>query len=142
MQEKEIFNGTNGALWITTDDEEIQVGEIQSFVMTQTNEYEEFSKAGEYGKYQKFLGFSLAGTISKYKINNKMLNIIYQYSLGESPAISIIGKVENPNTGSMQRIKFSNVTLDSLDLINFEQKVATKEEIPIKAAKYTFLDND
>ncbi len=142
MENKEIFNGTNGALWITTDEEEIQVGEVQSFVMTQTNTYEEYSKAGEYGTYQKFLGYSLAGTISKYKIDNKMVNLMYKYAQGQTPSIYLIGKAENPQTGKMQRIKFSDVTLDSLDLINFEQKVATKEEIPVKAAKYTFLDND
>lgn len=141
MEEKEIFNGTNGTLWITTDDEEIEVGSIQSFVMTQTNEFEEHSKPNEYGKYQRFLGYSLAGTITKYKIDNKMVNLLYEYSKGNQPNISLIGKIENPSTNKLQRIKYSNVTIDSGDLQNFEQKVATKEEIPIKAAKYDFLDN-
>lgn len=141
MEEKEIFNGTNGTLWITTDDEEIEVGSIQSFVMTQTNEFEEYNKPNEYGKYQRFLGYSLAGTITKYKIDNKMVNLLYEYSKGNQPNISLIGKIENPSTNKLQRIKYSNVTIDSGDLQNFEQKVATKEEIPIKAAKYDFLDN-
>lgn len=141
MEEKEIFNGTNGTLWITTDDEEIEVGSIQSFVMTQTNEFEEYNKPNEYGKYQRFLGYSLAGTITKYKIDNKMVNLLHEYSKGNQPNISIIGKIENPSTNKLQRIKYSNVTIDSGDLQNFEQKVATKEEIPIKAAKYDFLDN-
>lgn len=141
MEEKEIFNGTSGTLWITTENEEFEVGSIQNFVMTQTNHFEEYNCPNEYGKYQRFLGYSLSGTITKYKIDNKMVNILYEYAKGNNPSISIIGKVENPSTNKMQRIKFSNVTFDSGDLINFEQKVATKEKISIKAAKYEFLDN-
>ena len=106
IKENEIFNGTNGALWLTGETEEIEIMSIQSFSMTQTNEYEEFNKPGEYGKYQKFLGYSLQGTISKYKTDNSFINIMKKYSEGNQPDLSIIAKVENPNTGKLQRIKY------------------------------------
>lgn len=141
MQEKEIFNGTNGTLWIQTEAETIEIASVQSFSVTQTNDYEEYNSPNEYGKYQKFLGYSLAGTLTKYKIGSEMINILYEYAKGNQQDIYIIGKVENPSTGKLQRIKYSNVTIDSGDLQNFELKTATKEEIPFKAAKYEFLDN-
>lgn len=140
--EKEIFNGTNGSLWMSTDNEEIEIASVQSFSVTQTNSYEEFSVANDYGTHQRFLGYSLAGTISKYKVDNKMLNILFEYSKGNQPDIYLIGKVENPNTNRLERIKYTGVTLDSGDIQHFEQKVATKEEIPFKAVKYIILDNN
>lgn len=142
IQEKSIFNGTNGTLWMSTDTEEVEITSVQSFSMTQTNEFEEYNSPNEYGKYQRFLGYTLAGNISKYKVDNKFINVLAEYAKGNQPDIYLIGKVENASTGKLQRIKFSNVTIDSGDLINFEQKVATKEEIPVKAAKYEFLDNN
>lgn len=142
IQEKSIFNGTNGTLWMSTDTEEIEITSVQSFSMTQTNNFEEYNSPNEYGTYQRFVGYSLAGNITKYKVDNKLINILTEYAKGNQPDIYLIGKVENPSTGKLQRIKFSNVTIDSGDLINFEQKVATKEEIPVKAAKYEFLDNN
>ena len=142
IKEITIFNGTNGTLWMSTDTEEIEITTIQTFSVTQTNEFEEYNSPNEYGKFQKFLGYSLAGNISKYKTDNKLINLLAEYAKGNQPDVSLIGKVENPNTGKLQRIKFSYVTIDSGDLINFEQKVATKEEIPFKAAKYEFLDNN
>lgn len=142
IKEKTIFNGTNGTLWMSTESEEIEITSVQSFSMTQTNNYEEYNSPNEYGTYQRFLGYSLAGNISKYKVDNKFINVLAEYAAGNQPDIYLIGKVENPSTGKLQRIKFSNVTIDSGDLIKFEQKVATKEEIPVKAAKYEFLDNN
>lgn len=142
IQEKTIFNGTNGTLWMSTESEEVEITSVQSFTMTQTNNYEEYNSPNEYGTFQKFIGYSLAGNISKYKVDNKLINVLAEYAKGNQPDIYLIGKVENPSTGKLQRIKYSNVTIDSGDLTNFEQKVATKEEIPVKAAKYTLLDNN
>lgn len=141
VKEKEIFNGTNGTLWITTEKEELKLGAAQSFTLKQKNNWEDYNNPNEYGKNRKFLGYELSGTITKLKIDNKMTNVFTDYANGEVPEISLIAKVENPSTGKLQRVKISEVTFDEMDIIAFEPKTMTKEEIPFEAATYKWIDN-
>lgn len=136
MKGTDIFNGTNGTLWLSTDDMELPVGSIQSFTLKQKNEFEDVNEAEFYGKKKRFLGYELTGTISKYKIGIEMLNVMEKYTKGETPNITLIGTVRNPNTGSVQVIKIIGVTFEEMDVITFEQKTATKEEIPFSAEEW------
>lgn len=136
MKGTDIFNGTNGTLWLSTDDMELPVGSIQSFTLKQKNEFEDVNEAEFYGKKKRLLGYELTGTISKYKIGIEMLNVMEKYTKGETPNITLIGTVRNPNTGSIQVIKIIGVTFEEMDILTFEQKTATKEEIPFSAEEW------
>ena len=136
MKGTDIYNGTNGTLWLSTDDMEIPVGSIQSFQLKQTNEWEDVNEAEFYGKKKRLLGYELTGTISKYKVGIEMLNIMEEYQKGNTPDISLIGTVRNPNTGGVQVVKIIGVTFNEGDILNFEQKTATREEIPFAAEEW------
>lgn len=136
MKGTDIFNGTNGTLWLSTDDMELPVGSIQNFTLKQKNEFEDVNEAGFYGKKKRLLGYELTGTISKYKIGIEMLNVMEKYTKGETLNITLIGTVRNPNTGSIQVIKIIGVTFEEMDILSFEQKTATKEEIPFSAEEW------
>ena len=132
----ETLNGTDGRLWIN----DTPCATIQSFVLHQTNVYEDINKAGQLTKSRRVVGIELTGTISKLKVDNTMSALMQDYKNGETPEIKLIGLMQNAKTGMMQRAVIKGVTFGEMDLINFEQKVVAKEEIPFEAEDYYYQD--
>jgi hypothetical protein len=132
----ETLNGTDGRLWIN----DTPCATIQSFVLHQTNVYEDINKAGQLTKSRRVVGIELTGTISKLKIDNTMSALMQEYKNGDTPEIKLIGLMQNAKTGMMQRAVIKGVTFGEMDLINFEQKVVSKEEIPFEAEDYYYQD--
>ncbi len=132
----ETLNGTDGRLWIN----DTPCATVQSFVLHQTNVYEDINKAGQLTKSRRVVGIELTGTISKLKIDNTMSALMEEYKNGDTPEIKLIGLMQNAKTGMMQRAVIKGVTFGEMDLINFEQKVVAKEEIPFEAEDYYYQD--
>ena len=132
----ETLNGTDGRLWINNT----PCATIQSFVLHQTNVYEDINKAGQLTKSRRVVGIELSGTISKLKVDNTMSALMQDYKNGDTPEIKLIGLMQNAKTGMMQRAVIKGVTFGEMDLINFEQKVVAKEEIPFEAEDYYYQD--
>lgn len=139
MQSGAIFNGTNGTLWLSSDTTETAIGSMQTFQLKQANEFEDVNEADFYGKKKRFLGYELTGTISKYKVDHEFLDVMERYTKGDVPEISLIGKAYNPNTDRMEVIKVIGVTFDEADIMNLEQKTATREELPFSAESYKWI---
>lgn len=132
----ETLNGTDGRLWIN----DTPCATVQSFVLHQTNVYEDINKAGQLTKSRRVVGIELTGTISKLKVDNTMSALMEEYKNGDTPEIKLIGLMQNAKTGMMQRAVIKGVTFGEMDLINFEQKVVAKEEIPFEAEDYYYQD--
>ena len=132
----ETLNGTDGRLWIN----DTPCATVQSFVLHQTNVYEDINKAGQLTKSRRVVGIELTGTISKLKVDNTMSALMEEYKNGDIPEIKLIGLMQNAKTGMMQRAVIKGVTFGEMDLINFEQKVVAKEEIPFEAEDYYYQD--
>ena len=130
------INGTDGRLWIN----DTPCATIQSFVLHQTNVFEDVNKSGQMTKSRRVVGIELTGTITKYKIDNTMVALMQDYKDGDTPEIKLIALLENPKTGMMQRATIKGVTFGEMDLINFEQKVLAREEIPFEAEDYKYQD--
>ena len=130
------LNGTDGRLWIN----DTPCATIQSFVLHQSNVYEDINKSGQLTKSRRVVGIELTGTISKLKVDNTMTALMQDYKNGETPEIKLIGLMQNAKTGMMQRAVIKGVTFGEMDLINFEQKVIAKEEIPFEAEDYYYQD--
>ncbi len=130
------INGTDGRLWIN----DTPCATIQSFVLHQTNVYEDVNKSGQMTKSRRVVGIELTGTITKYKTDNTMVALMQDYKDGDTPEIKLIALLENPKTGMMQRATIKGVTFGEMDLINFEQKVLAREEIPFEAEDYKYQD--
>ena len=65
---KKIFNGTDGAVWITTETEEVKVGSMKTFSLKQTNTYEDIDVSESMTKKRKLIGVELSGELTKFKI--------------------------------------------------------------------------
>ena len=132
----ETLNGTDGKLWIN----DTPCATVQSFVLHQNNVFEDVNKAGQLSKSRRIVGIELTGTISKLKTDNSLVGIMEEYKNGNAPEIKLIGLLENKTTGMMQRAVIKGVTFSEMDLINFEQKTLSKEEIPYEAEDYYYQD--
>lgn len=139
MKGSEIFNGTDGTLWVSTDDTELPIGSMQTFSLHQNNEFEDVNEAEFLGKKKRLLGYELTGTITKYKVGHEFLDIMEKYKDGDTPDIYLIGKAYNKNTKKMEVVKVIGVTFNEGDIMNLEQKTATKEEIPYAAEDYKWI---
>lgn len=138
MKAEEIYNGTNGTLWLNDN---VELASVQSFTLRQKNNFEEINLSTKLGKSRRFIGYELSGAITKFKVDNQFTNIMEQYKNGESPELKLIGKIENKSSGKTQRIVIKGVTLDEMDLMSFEQKTVMREEIPFEAEDYYYIDN-
>ena len=132
----ETINGTDGRLWIN----DTPCATIQSFTFHQTNVFEDVPQAGQLSKPRRIVGVELNGTINKYKVDNTMVGLMQDYKNGNMPEIKLIGLMQNPATGMMQRAVIRGVTFGEMDLLNFEQKTVAKEEIPFEAEDYYYQD--
>ena len=141
LDTRNIFNGTDGAVWITTDTQEVKVGSMRTFTLKQTNSYADVDISENVIKKRKLVGVELTGEFTKFKVDNSFVNIFEQYKNGVQPDISIIGKAFNNNTGRVQRVKVSGVTFDELNLIDLQQKTPTEESLPYGAEDYEWLEN-
>ena len=130
------LNVTDGRLWIN----DTLCASFQSFTLHQNNVYEDINKAGQLSKSRRLVGIDLTGTISKLKVDNTMAAIMEEYKNGDTPEIKLIGLMQNPKTGLMQRAVIKGVTFGEMDIFNIEQKVVVKEEIPFEAEDYYYQD--
>lgn len=134
------INGSDGKLWVCTDDGDVPILTIQKFSLKQKNNFEDVDKSGQLTKSRRLIGVELSGTISKFKTDNSFVNIMEKYKNGDTPEIKLIGLLENKNTGMMQRAVIKGVTIDELDIIDFEQKKVINEEVPFEAEDYYYID--
>lgn len=132
----ETLNGSDGKLWIN----DTPCASVISFVLKQKNEFEDIEKSNHLGKNKRIVGYELTGTISKYKIDNALVGLMEEYKKGNMPEIKLIGLLENKATGLMQRAVIKGITIDEMDIINFEQKKVIREEIPYCAEDYYYID--
>ncbi len=140
LSTKAIFNGTDGAVWITTDSQEVKIGSMKTFTIKQANVYSDVDQSEHFSKKRKIVGVELTGEMTKWKIDNSIIDIMEQYKDGNQPDISLIGKCYNNNTGKMQRIKVIGVTFDEANLIDLAQKTPTEESLPFAYEDYIWLE--
>ena len=140
LNPKEIFNGTDGAVWLSTDTEEVKIGSMETFSLKQANIFADVDQSEHFAKKRKIVGVELKGDFTKDKIDSRFINLFEKYKDGEQPDITIIGKAYNNNTGKMQRVKVIGVTFDELNLIDLAQKTPTKESLPYGAEDYKWIE--
>jgi len=141
VKTQDIFNGTDGAVWLSTDEQEVKIGSMKKFTLKQTNVYSDVDESESFTKKRKLVGVELTGELVKWKVDNTFVKIFEQYKNGNQPDISIIGKAYNNNTSKVQRVKISGVTFDELNLIDLAQKTPTEEGLPFACEDYEWLEN-
>lgn len=131
------INGTFGRLWINDRD----MAQVVSFEAKANLNYEEVNMADDLGTHQKYMGYSIEGTVTLNKIDSSIADIVAEgIQTGAMPEINIVARLADPAAKGAERVKLYGVTFDELTLLRFEQKTLTTDEVPFKAESFEYLD--
>lgn len=137
IKTNQIIRGTYGRVWI---DGEL-FANVKSFEAKLTLNYEEVDLSNDLGKHQRYMGFTGEGTMTLHKVNSKIFaKLAKAIKSGEMPEISIVGKLEDPTALGAERVSFTEVTIDEVMALKFENATIGEEEVPFKFADYEPLD--
>lgn len=137
IKEAKVFRGTFGRVWINGE----LYANVKSFEAKATLEFEEVDVAGEFGRHQRYMGYSIEGTMSLYKTDSRVAKMYADaVQSGIIPDVKIISRISDPDSAGTERVEFSEVTFDELMLMKYENKALGEEEIPFKAAAFKYLD--
>lgn len=137
IKTNQIIRGTYGRVWI---DGEL-FANVKSFEAKLTLNYEEVDLSNDLGKHQRYMGFTGEGTMTLHKVNSKIFaKLAKAIKSGEMPDISIVGKLEDPTALGAERVSFTEVTIDEVMALKYENATIGEEEVPFKFADYEPLD--
>ena len=137
VKTNQIIRGTFGRVWI---DGEL-FANVKSFEAKLTLNYEEVDLSNDLGKHQRYMGFTGEGTMTLHKINSKIFaKLAKAIKSGDMPEISVVGKVEDPTALGAERVSFTEVTIDEVMALKFENATIGEEEVPFKFADNEPLD--
>lgn len=137
IKTNQIIRGTYGRVWI---DGEL-FANVKSFEAKLTLNYEEVDLSNDLGKHQRYMGFTGEGTMTLHKVNSKIFaKLAKAIKSGEMPEISVVGKLEDPTALGAERVSFTEVTIDEVMALKFENATIGEEEVPFKFADYEPLD--
>lgn len=132
-----VMRGTDGRVFFDGE----QMGYVESFEAKETYNKEEIYANGDYRAKHIFTGSSLAGTYTGFKQDSAVLLKYQQASrTGVMPELTIVGKIVDPASGKVQRVRLDGVMPDEIMLIAFENNTLLKEEIPFTADSYEVID--
>ena len=97
LNPKTIFNGSDGAVWLQTDTQEVKIGSMQSASLKHANQWENIDVSESLSVKRKHVGNEYTGEIVKFKVDNTFINIFEQYKNGDQPDLSFILKAYNEN---------------------------------------------
>ena len=132
-----IIRGSFGRLWVNSE----LIANVKSFEITATLNYEDVDINGELCQQHRYLGYSLAGTMTCHKIDTKFVNLVRAGMLnGTMPVIKLVGSVADPDAKGSERIEIYDVTFDEVTLMKFENATVGEEEVPFKAGGFRYID--
>ena len=137
MAANKVLSGTHGHLWINGE----KFANVKSFEAKLAGDFEEIKIAEELGTKNKYMGYSISGTIALHKMNSKSAGVMAEgYMTGDIPDIVLVASIEDPAAYGYERIELSDVTFDEMTLLQFETGSVTSEEVPFKAGSFRYLD--
>ena len=132
-----VIRGTFGRAWVDGD----LMANVKSFEAKATLDYEDMDVNGDLGQKKRYMGYSVAGTMTLHKFDSSILKK-YQAAIrnGDLPEMKIVAALADPQSYGAQRVALYDVHLDEITLLQFENKTVLEEEVPFTAGDYEFLD--
>lgn len=136
MDRNKILRGSYGRVWVDGE----KYANVKTFEAKVTLEYEDVQIMGDLWGHKRLMGLTGAGTMTLHKIDSTIANKLSDIQNGEAPEITIIAALEDPSGYGYERVELTEVSLDELTLIKFENKTVLEEEVPFTFAGYNFID--
>lgn len=131
------IRGTFGKLWLGDN----RMGNVKSFEAKAAIDYEDMKVNGDFGTKKRYMGYSISGTMTLYKVDSYILSLYHKGVMnGNLPELKIRAALDDPTAAGTERVEMSDVKLDEVTLSKFENGTITEEEIPFTAGSFEFLD--
>lgn len=132
-----VFRGTHGKLWVANQ----IMADVKSFEAKATIDYEDMTINGDYGLKKRYMGYSIAGTITLHKFDSFIVKLYKDAVMsGQLPELKIVAALDDPTADGPERVALYDVCLDELTLSKFENRAVIEEEVPFTAGSFEFLD--
>lgn len=132
-----IIRGTNGRLWINGN----RYANVKKYEAKVKLAYEAVDVNGELCEQQRYVGYSISGTMDLYKIDSRIAKL-YKDGIksGILPDVKMVAKVADPQVEGAERVEIFDVKFDEATLAAFENKKITEESVPFTAGGFNYLD--
>lgn len=134
---KRVMSGTWGEVWFDGN----LVSEVTKFMAKVTYNKTDIGRNGEMGIDTKVTSFKGTGSVRMNKVNSRMIHLVADaIRNGKDIRFTFIGKLSDPDAYGAERIRFINVSLDELTLMDWENNQPGVIETPFTFTDYEPLD--
>lgn len=132
-----VIRGTFGKVWVDGE----RLSNVKSFEAKATIDYEDMDVNGDFGQKKRYMGYSIAGTMTLHKFDSFILSKYHTGVMnGELPDMTMVSALDDPTGYGAERVALYDVKLDEITLSKFENRTVTEEEVPFTAGSFEFLD--
>lgn len=136
MDSSQVILGTNGKLFINN----VRVGNIKSFELTASMNYEDIQVNGNLITQYKYTGSTLTGTMVVHKVDSFNINLIKDaIKTGVMPSIKFVAELTDPNINGDEAIEVTGVLFDDAVLMSFANGEVREESTAFRAGDYNYL---
>ena len=136
MDASQVILGTNGKLFINN----VRVGNIKSFELTASMNYEDIQVNGNLITQYKYTGATLSGTMVVHKVDSFNINLIKDaIKTGVMPSIKFVAELTDPNINGDEAIEVTGVLFDDAVLMSFANGEVREESTAFRAGDYNYL---
>ena len=137
MQTDKVMRGNYGKVWVNTE----EFSNVTEFEASLKGEWKPVSQVGVMGEGRRYMGFVGEGKLKMNKIDSSMVKLLAKgYKTGNMPDVKIVSKLDDPTAYGAERVSFSGVTFDELQLMKFVNKELGEEEINFKYQDFELLE--
>lgn len=132
-----VIRGTFGKLWLNGK----LLANVKSFEAKITLNYETINVNNELADQQRYIGYSIAGTMVLHKIDSYVIKLLKDaIPTGVLPELKLVGALADPDSNGSERVEIWHVTLDEVTLAQWENAGVSEESVPYKAGGYRMID--
>lgn len=132
-----VLHSNQGNMWFNGK----RLSTLQSVEAKVTGDFEEVNNCGDPATYRIYNGYSGEGSFTVLKIDSDVLKLMADaFKTGEMPTMTIITALEQKGTNKVERVAYSDVTIDEIYLAKFEKKSKIEEAVPFKFGHFEVLE--
>lgn len=134
---EQVINGSWGEAWVDNE----YIAEVKGLTAEIAIEYEDIDRPRILSKGKKMIGYEGTGTLKMHKVTSKFVKkLTEKLKAGKQLYVTIISKVDDPDSIGAERIVLKQVVFENLNLANWEAKTAGEDEIPFAFEEWDLLD--
>lgn len=137
IRPEQVVNGSFGEAWLENE----YIAEILALKAELTIEYEDIKRPRKLGSGKKMMGMEGKGSLKMHKVTSRFIKLLSnKLKEGKQVSVTIISKLDDPDSIGAERVVIKNATFENLTLANWEAKTKGEEEINFSFDDWELLD--